>query len=163
MLIFFIPGFLLSGLIYYKKDYIKEKYDKWQDLKKIVSVTEKNSIMVNIISLKIVCKMYYENIRKKLWTHKPKLIEKNIYEIEYQLNDKIYTIVFKHKRGPSPILQVFNENEEDVTDKILEYAGPEYNFHGHKFTPKYWGYKSLTFDLDDGTEKTFTDYDNILI
>jgi len=32
MLIFFIPGFLLlSGLIYYKKEYIKEKYDKWQD------------------------------------------------------------------------------------------------------------------------------------
>jgi len=124
---------------------------------------EKNSVMINIISFKIICKMYYENIRKKLWTHKPKLVKKNLYEIEYQLNDKIYTIIFKHKRGPSPILQVFNENYDDITDKILEYAGPEYNFHGHKFYPQFWNYKTVIFYLDDGSEKVFNENEIICI
>jgi hypothetical protein len=162
MLIFIIPGIIITGFLYYKRKEIKENYNDLQNLKKLVSTTEKNFILVNFISLKIIFQMYCDKLRKKFISHKPKLVDKNVYEIEYNLNDKIYKLVFKNKKGPTPILQIFTENE-DVTEKILEYAGPEYNFHGHIFTPKFWGYKLLTFDLANGEEKSFSENESIIL
>ena len=33
--------------------------------------------------------------------------------------------------------------------------GPQYDWHGNIFTPEFFGYSSLTFELGDGTEYTY--------
>lgn len=79
-------------------------------------------------------------------------IEKNTFEVKYTLNGKLFKNLVKFRKGPSPILQVIDEMSIDVTDEILEYLGPQYNWHGNKMTPRILGYNSLTFECSDGTE-----------
>lgn len=154
---FILSGLLFSGICYYKRKQIKKNYEDWQELKKLVSSTEKNWFRINIVSLKIIGKMYYNSFRKRFFLHKPNTIDKNTFQIDYHLNDKSYKIIIKNKKGPTPILQVLNTDNQDITEKILEYAGPQYNFHGYKFTPKFWNYQKLVFVLSTGEEKTFTE------
>ena len=59
-------------------------------------------------------------------------------------------------RGPSPILNISNETMDNITNQVLAYCGPKYDWHGHKFTPDFFGHKSITVEFEDGTTKTFT-------
>jgi len=83
-------------------------------------------------------------------------------ELTYVINGRIYKMIIIRKRGPSPILQISNNFEIDVTDQILPYMGPQYDWHGNKFTPEFFGYSSLTFELGNGTEYTYQTNDSLL-
>ena len=64
----------------------------------------------------------------------------------------MYKLVVNVTRGPSPVLQVINDTNDDVTTQITPYLGPSYNWHNCTFTPEFFGYENLTFELADGTE-----------
>lgn len=84
-------------------------------------------------------------------------IDKKTYEVTYVLNGKRFKMIVKPKRGPSDVLLICDENQEDVSDVVGPYLGPEDNFHGHKYNPNFFNRKSLTFEMFDGREITFTE------
>jgi hypothetical protein len=85
-----------------------------------------------------------------------KQIGKNTYEVNYIINNNLYKMIVMPTRGPCPVLQVINDRDEDVTDEIMCYLGPNYNFHGKKFSVDFFGCETLTFEFGDGTTKTYT-------
>lgn len=84
-----------------------------------------------------------------------RIVGKNTYEISYIINGKLYKMIVNVQRGPSPVLQISDENLEDITDEILPYLGPSNNWHERKFCSIDFDKKSLTFELSNGEERTF--------
>ena len=50
---------------------------------------------------------------------------------------------------------VINENQDIITDVIAPYYGASRDWHGLLTTPRYFNQKSLTFELSNGSEKTY--------
>lgn len=84
-----------------------------------------------------------------------KKIDKNTYELTYIINGNIYKMIVKPIRGPKPILQIIDDESNDITDDVLPYLGPNFNWHGHKFSLDFFNKKEITFQMFDGTTKTY--------
>lgn len=134
------------------------KYRKWNSLNNLISIKHKNYITVIYYSIKLLCQALYISLCQWLNSYLVKQ-DKNTYLLTYNINGKVYKNLIKIKRGPSPILQISNENAEDVTISILSYLGPSRNWHGNQYTPNILGYKTLVFECDDGEEKIYNDND----
>ena len=100
----------------------------------------------------ILYMMLYQKLQKNVV-----VVKKEEYDILYVLHEQLYKIRVHAKRGPyhKRILQVINENDEDVTVDVQPYLGPQEDFHGLLYEPAIIGYKQLTFNMDDGTTKSF--------
>jgi hypothetical protein len=66
-------------------------------------------------------------------------------------------------RGPIPILNVKNENNEDITDIIIPYLGHRNDWNGYKFYPQFFNYKQLKIELNNGEIKIFNNSETIII
>ena len=69
--------------------------------------------------------------------------------------------VIEVKRGPSSVLQVIDENEEDITDKVESYL----NYNDliiKKMSPVDLGYENLTINMSNGDVKTFDQDEKII-
>jgi len=82
-------------------------------------------------------------------------LSKNEYELSYVIRGRIYKMIITQHRGPSPVLQVINEVEEDVTDAVVPYMGPQYDWHSSNVSPGVLGYETLIFELGNGAEKIY--------
>lgn len=89
---------------------------------------------------------FRKNVRK---------LDQNKYEISYVIAGRLYKLIVCPKRGPLPMISVKNENGIDVTDNILQYLGPNYDWHKILITPEQLGYKSLTFEYPNETSIFF--------
>ena len=101
--------------------------------------------MYMFISFRII--MYLQSVLNE-WSIKE--IEKNIYEVTIMLNNKIIKILVRVKKGPSKILQIINDDNEDVTNALQPY----YNYKYINCTPDVYGYKSVEVLYVDGFENT---------
>ena len=130
---------------------IQNKYCKWRKLNSLVSTSNKTKIAIITVSLKLIFQAIWISFIQR--TNKTvKKLNKNKYEITYIVEGKIYKLVVNVTRGPSPVLQIINDTNDDVTYEVLPYVGPNYNWHNSSFTPEFFGFESLTFELADGTE-----------
>lgn len=151
---------VLMGWVYYTDRYVPVKtkvkywYTKWCDLIKLVSSKHDDALTIRWISMKMIIQACYMNFLQYMNSTIVK-IGPNTYEIVYIINGNMYKMVVKPQRGPPPILQISNDKQEDVTDLVLPYMGPKYDWHGNKFTPKFFDCDTLTFELSNGTECTF--------
>jgi len=76
---------------------------------------------------------------------------RNKFLVTYVISGKVYTMIVTPVRGPSPVLQVINDCEEDITAEVLPYMGPRYDWHGTAITfSSTFGSKDLTFNLASG-------------
>ena len=91
------------------------------------------------------------------------LIEGNKYIITYVIKGRLYKMLVKPCKGPSKVLLITDENHEDVSNIVCPYLGPEENFHYTLFTPKFFNKKELVFELSNGSEKIFSENENITI
>lgn len=116
--------------------------------------------LVNISSLCVsIIKHKYNNSKR----HIPDKISKNKYKLTYYLNNKEYIIFINKKPGPNPIIQIIADNE-DKTSIISKILGPDLNFHNTPgCTPELLGFKSLTFNMTDGSTLEFKDKEPIKI
>lgn len=89
--------------------------------------------------------------------------EPGLYEISYSISGKSYKLLVKPRRGPTPMITITDENEKDVTEDILQYLGPEYNWHNQVYTPGQLGYKSLSFEYPNGTSASFPEFTSLAI
>jgi hypothetical protein len=141
------------------KNQVTERYRRWKSLNTLIRTNKRNNNN-NCVVIYISCKMIVQAMYLSLvqyMNNSVKKVDKNVYEVSYQIKGKTYKIIVIPDKGPNKILQISNDSQIDVTNHVLPYLGPNYNWHGTKLAPKFFGYKSLTFELYDGSEKTFTD------
>lgn len=141
---------------------INIKYNKWKRLKSLVATKYDSTFMVYYVSVEMVLTMYYAELIKYLnkSVHK---IGKNKYEVSFTINEKHYKMVVKPDKGPPKILMITDKNNEDVSELIFPYLGPNHNWFNNTFTPQFFGYDELNFELNDGNKVSFKNEENIIL
>lgn len=124
---------------------------------KFYRIKRKNKIKFILywFSFKLILHALYINIIQYMNNSLIK-IRKNKYLLQYVINGKNYKMVIQPKKGTPFILQIIDGKDNDVTDIIYPYIGPSYDWHNYSFTPSFFNYDSLTFELADGSEKSFS-------
>ena len=157
------------GTLFYKidaynilKEYIIIKKNKLKNLYDLVSTRHTSKFMIVFISSEMLFQSFYQSLVQYL-DDSVKKIGKNKYELKYVINGKLYKKIIIPERGPLPIICITNENDEDVTEHILPYIGPNNNFHNEKFSPNFFHYNKLIFEMSDGNIKIFNDFEIIRI
>jgi hypothetical protein len=110
---------------------------------------------ISLVGLKTLSKYSYIKFLQYLNSNVKK-IDKNTYELTYIINENVYKMIVSPKRGPSPVLQIIDHNMNDVTEEILPYLGPNYDWHGKKFSIDFFNKESLTFEMTDGSTKKYS-------
>jgi len=165
---FYVLG-LAACYLFYKvngytvvKDKVVEKYKKFRELNKLVSKQYKTVGMILYVSICMVLKMYWMNFLQ--WSNNSiEVLNKKNISISYVLNGKLYKLLVKAKKGPNLVLLVTDENNEDVTDLVLPYLGPNNDWHHNFFKPCFWDKKFLCFELSCGEMKSFKEDDTIIL
>lgn len=112
------------------------------------------------ISIKLIIKTIYLKILQYM-NSTIRQIDRKTYEVSYVIEGKLYKMRVVPKRGPSPIIQISDEDFNDITYDVLPYMGPNYDWHRNTFKPEFFGRKSLTFSLSDGSEFTYEEDINV--
>lgn len=110
----------------------------------------KKQLLVARLFLKYV---YFQCLQKLYKTVRH--VKKNHYEIQYVLHDNLYKIKTQVKRGPSSILRVMDHQQNDITEEMRSYWGPNEDFHGQSIRPFDLGYEKIRIELRHGKEKEF--------
>jgi hypothetical protein len=129
----------------YKDHIVDSSIQKYNKCKKICSI----SFIISKVLFEIICgKVFYKSNDTDI-----KKIGKNLYEVSYKINNNQYKMIVEQKRGPHPVLQIVDDNMEDVTDVVIPYLGHRYDWNGFNMSLSFFGVKSLTFELADGSTK----------
>lgn len=155
-------SFIISIIMYFDL-LIQKKEDLFERLKKFINFFR---IPKNINKL-FILKILKESMKNKLLEIKDKITgnvtcienEKKYisskYIISYNIKGKNYKFIVKHEKGPPRIFLITDEDKNDITDLVMPYMGPEYNFHDIAYTPSFFDKSEINFELFDGTIKTF--------
>ena len=135
-------------------EYMIMKKNKLKRLYNLVSTRHTSKFIIVLISIQMLYQSCYQSLVQYLDNSITK-IDKNKYELKYIINGKLYKKIITPTRGPSPIICITNENDDDITEIILPYIGPNNDFHNEKFYPNFFGFKKLNFEMSDGTNKSF--------
>lgn len=144
------------------KNYIIVKHNKWKRLTNLVSTRYESYIIIVCVSLIMLLKAFYQQLLQYL-NNSVKKIDKNTYEVSYNINGKSYKMVVKPTRGPIPILYAVNQNGVDITDEIIQYLGPKNDWSGYKFFPDFFKYEKIEIQLSNGDVKIFNHSDTIIL
>jgi hypothetical protein len=142
------------------KNVVMKKFKKFRKLNSLVATSETENVKIIYISLKLIAKASYISFIQYMNNSVRPIEGGKSHELKYVINGKMYKLIVTPTRGPAPIMQISNDNGEDVTDIVLPYMGPQYDWHYREFAPRFFGYKSLTFELADGSERTYEDSDS---
>jgi Iap family predicted aminopeptidase len=159
---------IFFGILFYKidgynivKEYISVKKNKLKNLYNLVSTRHTSKFIIVLISTEMLFQSFYQSLVQYL-DNSVKKIGKNKYELKYVINGKLYKKIIIPERGPLPVVSITNENNDDVTEYILPYIGPNNNFHNENFNPNFFDYKILKFEMSNGTIKIFNDFEIII-
>lgn len=133
---------------------VDNNYRRWKQLNGLISSQYNNVFYLVWCGLVLASKAMYLSALQ-YFNNSVKRINKNTYEISYLVNGRVYKMLVTPIRGPSRVLQVSDENNEDITDLVVPFLGPRNDWHGRKFTSKDFKRKTLTFELGNGEELTF--------
>jgi hypothetical protein len=163
-LYFVIPSFAVYWFVKLDcKRIIYNKYKSFRNLNTMVSTTNNNNNTATVlwVSSGMLFEAVYISFLQYM-NNSVKKTKKNEFEVTYIIKGRVYKILIVPDRGPAPVLQISDENMEDMTDYILPYLGPNYNWHNIKFTPRFFNSETLTFEFSNGLEKTF-EIDEVLV
>lgn len=144
----------MTMLSIYNRGYISHKYHEFTSLNRLVKSQYKNFFMIMYISFVIIAKMYWLQFLQ--WLNNSIVpLGKDRFALSYVINNRTYTILVYKRKGPRRVMIIYDEQENDVTELILPYLGPNEDFHQDKFTPAFWHRDKLIFEIADGTRLTF--------
>lgn len=159
----FIGGYFL----YSNRNYMIKKYEsgvhythQFKRINNLVATNHKGRITILIVSIGMVLKMLWIYIIQ-YFNNSVCSIGNNKYVVTYVIKGKVYKLVVKVNRGPSKILYIYDENNENISRLVQPYLGPEEDFHKCLFSPSFFNKKRLQFELFDGTCFEFSENDNI--
>ena len=129
---------------------ISYRYQRWRRLNNLVSTQHTTTISIFYHSLCLLCRVLYLSFIQYMNSTIVKL-GRNKFLVTYVVSGKHYCIVVKPLRGPTPVLQIIDDKEEDVTASILPYLGPRYDWHGNNINfSETFKSENLTFNLSSG-------------
>lgn len=82
-------------------------------------------------------------------------IDNDTYVLSYVLEGILYRTIITPSKLGHPVLLVSDNASNDVSDIVLPYLGPSYNWHGLALTPASLGFDRLIFEMSDGNELVF--------
>jgi hypothetical protein len=123
-------------------NFINIKYDKWKSLNQMVATKHKSKAIIILVSIQLILQSFWLQFLQYINNTIVK-IDNNRFELTYFLNGKTYKMIIKPDRGPCPISLILDENQQNITERILMYYGPNYNWNHHKFTPYFFNCKKL--------------------
>lgn len=167
ILLYGILSLIVGSFIYLDgynitKNTIVPKWKRFRKVNKLVSKNYKGIFRILYISISLIIKALWINIIQYMNNTIIK-IDKNTYIITYVVNGNIYKMKVTKLRGPSKVLMVTDENNEDVSDIIIPYMGVEQNFHNNKYKVDFFKRKELAFQLSNGDEKVFEGDNEIVL
>ena len=133
---------------------------KFRKINRLVSTNNKGCLKILWISFYMIFQALYMSLSQYL-NNTIKPLGENRYLVSYIIKGNTYKMIVKLKKGPRSILLVSDEKQNDVSDLILPYLGPDDNFHGYHYTPGFFGKDELVFELSNGTEKIFRSDEHI--
>ena len=139
---------------------VKYRYQRLKSLNNFVSSRYKNRWKIIKISFSIIFKIFYISICQSL----NKCIEtkdNGQYVITYVIRGRLYKMIIDSPKGPKKFIQIIDNDDEDITDILEPYIGPNSDFHNKKTTPADFKYKNLTFNMTDGSTLFFEKNDII--
>lgn len=152
---------LVSSFIFFKIDAhtiisttLTTKYQSWKALTGLVATQQTSKMAIIAVSLSMIFEVLYVSLSAYL-NGNIKQLDKNTYEISYVIKGKLYKMTIKPSRLPCPILKVTNKIGTDVSDKILPYYGPRYDWQQKVVSPSTFNEEELHFHLDDREIMTF--------
>ncbi len=110
-----------------------------------------------IMILTSLSNIYYHWVSKRTTLEK---VEDNVYDLHYYYNGKPYAIRMKLKRGPHPVVKVVGDSDNDITDSIRPYLGPNGTFYSS--TPSDFGEDELSFYNQKGESLIFKEDEPII-
>jgi hypothetical protein len=139
--------------------YLKTKkiHRKWVRLKMLVSSTENDMAKIYSASSKMVFQLMYLEIANYFKHDSTRKLSKNIYEVSYELNSKSYKMLINPYRGPPPVIQVIDHACNDITELVLPYLGPKFDWHGYSIKPSFFNTTSITINWADGTTRVLNE------
>lgn len=136
------------------KDAVLTRYRRFRQLNQLVGTRYKTISSILWVSCCMVAKMYWINFLH--WANNSiEYLDHKTAVISYILNGKLYRMVVTPKRGPINVLLVTDDGQNDVSDIVIPFMGPNHDWHGREYTPSFWKKNSLTFELASGESKTF--------
>lgn len=153
--------FTLGSFSLYKRKSLSKKWRQFREVNSLVRTHYKGCFKIFKISLSMIAKMYWINFIR--WLEGSIEIVNGIPILSYSYNGKLYKLLMRGRKGPSPIIIVVDENGEDCSDLVLPYFGPNYDWHGRTFTPEFWNKNVLIFELASGCNLYFKKEDRIEI
>tara|TARA_B100000401_G_scaffold436879_1_gene381223 strand:+ start:2137 stop:2634 length:498 start_codon:yes stop_codon:yes gene_type:complete len=154
----FILGSISSYCLY---PYIRENCKKVNTMKNAVYTMTTHKSLLSVIksSIVIICKLIWLTLLQKVNNSVIKL-DKNKYLVQFCIKGKWYKEIIHAKSGPSSIVQIIDEDENDVTDEVEPYWN-WLSCSNSDIDIKYLQYNSLTFNMDDGDSKILTKDDKL--
>jgi hypothetical protein len=152
-----ITPFLMSTILYLTHRPIivytkcKDAHRKWVRLKMLVSSNETDLLAIYLASSKMVFQLFYIEVLKYFRPDSVRKLNKTTYEVSYILNAKKYKMLITPYRGPQPVMQVIDHCNNDITELVLPYLGPKFDWHGYPPKPSFFNTKSLTIKWSDDT------------
>jgi len=112
-----------------------------------------NSLFLTILysTYSIYYQSYDTNNKKDI---NPIKFNKKYVKISYKYKDKNYHYLLKIPRGVYPLKSITDEEDNDISDIIEPYLGPNLDCHGSSIYPKDFGYNKI---------KIKTIFDNLII
>lgn len=86
----------------------------------------------------------------------------NCMEVLYKHHGKLYRIMVPTDKIVSRVIAIRDEHGNNVTNRVLEYAGPYKNFHGINTTPCMLGYEQLVLVYVRGN-RVINEHDTIVL
>lgn len=151
-----IGGYILASLI--------TKREKVYNLHHNITQYHRNPVMAFYHTVITILKMKRDELHE-IYVRalkQSRQISRNVYEVDYYHNRKKYRMRFSAKEGP-PLLDVFNERGENISEYLYEYLGPSHDFHGKKYTPSDLGLTRITVLDANLQEKVFHSNELIVV
>ena len=113
--------------------------------------TETDNFYVSVyMFLKRILLLSRDVIKIKFFPEKKnvELVGNNKICINYTFSGKNYKLISRIKRGPKKeTVEFFNENEENITDKIFPFYGPNNDWHQIKYCPNDFSLEELNVKI----------------
>lgn len=151
---------IIGGIGFFCKEKIITTCESLSSLTKAVAKRHKGPRAVICNTIDVLRKKFWFDFVQRINNSITRL-DKNTSVMTYTLDGRLYKMVLEHRKGPSLVLLVSDENGDDITTEVVPFLGPKRDWHKREFTPKFWNKETLEFELSNGENKEFRNDDVI--
>ena len=152
-------GYILNS--YVSNNILNVITNQYEKIKNYRQIMKHANIKINYNMFRMVFMLLWQAailIISQWFNKNVENIGKNKYQVQFCIGGKIYKIIIKHQKGPSNILQIVDNNDNDITNKIEPYL----IFVPQNITPGELCYDNITVMYSDGTDKKYEKNDVLI-